>query len=236
MATPHIESKIDDIAPIVLMPGDPKRAKYIADNYLDEAKLVNEVRGMTAYTGFYNGKRITVFPSGMGIPSIGIYAHELFSFYNVEYIIRIGTMGSYVKDLNVGDVFLATKSYSNSSYIEVVDDKNKYPESSSYLNDIIVGVAKDENVDLKCGTIFSSDVFYSNDDYTFLSDKYNVDGVEMESFGLLKEAKRCGKDATTLCTVSDSFVTKVELTSEERQNNLDNMIKIALKASLKLEK
>ena len=236
MATPHIESKLEDIAPIVLMPGDPKRAKYIADNYLENVKLVNEVRGMTAYTGYYKGKRITIFPSGMGIPSIGIYSHELFSFYNVKYIVRIGTMGSYIEDLNVGDLFLATKSFSNSSYIEVVDDDNRYPESSSYINSIFVDTAKEEGIELKQGTVFSSDVFYSNETYTDISSKYKVDGVEMESFGLLKEAKRCGCEATTICTVSDSFVTKKELTSDERQNNLDNMIKIALESSLKFEK
>ena len=236
MATPHIESKIEDIAPIVLMPGDPKRAKYIADNYLTDVKLVNEVRGMTAYTGYYNNTRITVFPSGMGIPSIGIYSHELFSFYNVKYIIRIGTMGSYDKNLNVGDLFLATKSYSNSSYINVTDDNNKYPESSKYINNIILDTAKEENIKVKTGTIYSSDVFYTDEDYNDIREKYNVNGVEMESFGLLKEAKRTGKEGTTICTVSDSFVTKKELSSKERQNNLDNMIKIALKASLKLEK
>lgn len=236
MATPHIESKKEDIASIVLMPGDPKRAKYIADNYLSDVKLVNEVRGMTAYTGFYKDLKITIFPSGMGIPSMGIYAHELFDFYDVDYIIRIGTMGSYVDDLNVGDVFLATKSYSNSSYIEVTDDNNEYPESSTYMNDIIIDTAKEKNINVKTGTIFSSDVFYSNEEYTDISKKYNVMGVEMESFALLKEAKRTGKQATTICTVSDSFVTKIELTSEERQNNLDNMIKLALNSSLKLKK
>ena len=236
MATPHIESKVEDIASIVLMPGDPKRAKYIALNYLDNVKLVNEVRGMSAYTGYYENTRITIFPSGMGIPSMGIYSHELFNFYNVDYIIRIGTMGSYDKDLNVGDVFLATKSYSNSSYIEVIDDNNAYPESSTYINDIILKICEEEGMDIKTGTIYSSDVFYSNDDYREISKKYNVKGVEMESFALLMEAKRAGKEATTICTVSDSFVTKVELSSEERQNNLDNMIKIALKASLKLKK
>ena len=236
MATPHIESKLEDIASIVLMPGDPKRAKYIADNYLKDVKLVNEVRGMTAYTGYYEDVRLTVFPSGMGIPSIGIYSHELFSFYNVKYIIRIGTMGSYDENLNVGDVFLAAKSFSNSSYIDIVDKNNSYPESSRYLNNIIIQAAKDSNIDIKTGVIYSTDVFYDNDDYNNIRDKYGVMGVEMESFGLLKEAQRTGKEATTICTVSDSFVSKKELTSEERQNNLDNMIKIALNASLKIEK
>ncbi|MEE3342911.1 MAG: purine-nucleoside phosphorylase [Bacilli bacterium] len=235
MATPHIESKKDDIAKIVLMPGDPKRAEYIANNYLENVKLVNQVRGMTAYTGYYNGTKITVFPSGMGIPSIGIYSHELFSVYDVDYIIRIGTMGSYVKELNVGDVFLATKSFSNSSYIEVCEDNNQYPESSKYINNIIINTSQEKNIEIKTGTIFSTDVFYSNDKYTDISKKYNVMGVEMESFGLLKEAKRTGKQATTICTVSDSFVTKIELTSEERQNNLDTMIKLALDSCIKIK-
>ncbi|MBR3161721.1 MAG: purine-nucleoside phosphorylase [Bacilli bacterium] len=236
MATPHIESKLEDIAPIVLMPGDPKRAEYIAKKYLTKVKLINQVRGMMAYTGYYKNNRITIFPSGIGSPSMGIYAHELFSFYNVKYIIRIGTMGSYVKELNVGDVFLATKSYSNSAYIKVLDDNNRYPKSSDYLNKIIKETAKEENVNIKTGTVYSTDIFYSSKNYKDISKKFNVMGVEMESFSLLEEARRMNRDATTICTVSDSFVTKVELTSEERQNHLDNMIKLALNSSLKIKK
>ena len=152
MATPHIESKKEDIAKIVLMPGDPKRAEYIAKNYLTDIKLVNQVRGMTAYTGYYGNKRITIFPSGMGIPSMSIYSHELFNFYNVDYIIRIGTMGAYTKDLNIGDVVLAIKSYTDSSYDKIVDNyKDSYLASSEEINTNIISAAKELNIELKTG-------------------------------------------------------------------------------------
>lgn len=234
MKTPHIESNDRDIADVVIMPGDPKRAKYIADNYLDKSRLVNDVRGITAYTGYYKNKRITVFPSGMGIPSMGIYSHELFTFYNVKYIIRVGTMGSYSKKLNVGDVFLATSSYSNSSYNKIGNNHNRVLKSSNMLNDVIINTASENNIDLKMGRIYSSDIFYSEVFYKDIRKKYQVLGVEMESYGLLKEAMRCKREATTILTVSDSFETKVELSSEEREKNLDNMIRLALNSCLKL--
>lgn len=234
MKTPHIESEEKDIAKIVIMPGDPKRAEYIAKNYLEDSKLVNQVRGITAYTGNYQNKKITVFPSGMGIPSMGIYSHELFTFYNVDYIIRIGTMGSYTKDLNVGEVFLATSSYSNSSYNKLGKNHARLLKSSSKLNKLIEETAMEEKIDLKTGKIFSSDIFYGEIPYQEIRDKYQVSGVEMESYGLIKEAERAGKEATSILTVSDSFETKIELTSEEREKKLDNMIKLALKTSLKL--
>ena len=234
MKTPHIESDEKDIAKIVIMPGDPKRAEYIAKNYLEDSKLVNQVRGITAYTGYYQNKKITVFPSGMGIPSMGIYSHELFAFYNVDYIIRIGTMGSYTKELNVGEVFLATSSYSNSSYNKLGNNHARLLKSSSKLNKLIEETAKEEEIDIKTGRIFSSDIFYGDIPYQEIRDKYKVSGVEMESYGLIKEAMRNGKEATSILTVSDSFETRIELTSEEREKNLDNMIKLALKTSLKL--
>ena len=166
MATPHIESKLEDIAKIVLMPGDPKRAEYIAKNYLTDIKLVNEVRGMTAYTGYYENKRITIFPSGMGIPSMSIYSHELFNFYNVDCIIRIGTMGAYIEELNIGDVVLATKSYTDSSYDKIVDNyRNSYLSSSEEINKNILASAKELNIEVKTGTVYTSDVFYTPEDY-----------------------------------------------------------------------
>lgn len=237
MATPHIESKLEDIASIVIMPGDPKRAEYIAKNYLTDVKLVNEVRGMTAYTGFYENKRLTIFPSGMGIASMGIYAYELFNLYNVECIIRVGTMGSYIEELNVGDVVLATKSYTDSSFDRIRDNcRNTYLESSTDINELILNSAKELGIEIKMGTIYTTDVFYSSEDYRKVCKKHDVIGVEMETFALLQEAMLANKKATSIFTVSDSFVTKEELTSEEREKNLDNMIKIALKTSLNLEK
>ena len=235
MAIPHIESKLEDIAKIVLMPGDPKRAEYIAKNYITDIKLVNEVRGMTAYTGYYENKRITIFPSGMGIPSMSIYSHELFNFYNVDCIIRIGTMGAYIEELNIGDVVLATKSYTDSSYDKIVDNyRNSYLSSSEEINKNILASAKELNIEVKTGTVYTSDVFYTPEDYKKIKKEHNVIGVEMESFALFQEAKIANKKASAIFTISDSFVKKEELTSEEREKKLDNMIKIALKTSLKI--
>ena len=147
MPTPHIESNPNDIASIVIMPGDPNRAKYIADNYLENVKLINQIRGMDAYTGYYQNKKITVFPSGMGIPSIGIYAYELFNNYNVDYIIRIGTMGAYDPNLKLGDVILADCAYSDSSFANVQSDYQKnYLYSSEKINDNIIKTAKENKI------------------------------------------------------------------------------------------
>lgn len=235
MPTPHIESKLEDIAKIVLMPGDPKRAEYIAKNYLTDIKLVNEVREMTAYTGYYKNKRITIFPSGMGIPSMSIYSHELFNFYDVDCIIRIGTMGAYIEELNIGDVVLATKSYTDSSYDKIVDNyRNSYLSSSEEINKNILDSAKELGIEVKTGTVYTSDVFYTPVDYKKIQKDHNVIGVEMESFSLFQEAKLANKKGAAIFTISDSFVKKEELTSEEREKNLDNMIKIALKTSLKI--
>ena len=236
MPTPHIESKKEDIAKVVLMPGDPKRAKYIADNYLDNVKLVNSIRGMTAYTGYYKDNLITVFPSGMGIPSVGIYSYELFTEYDVEKIIRIGTFGAYIPELNLGDIVLVDKSVSDSSYARFQNgyDKN-YILSDLNINSVIEDVAKKLDIKIKKGSIYSTDVFYEKESkWKERVDEYGVMGVEMETFGLFHNAIVTNKKATALLTVSDSFCTNAELTSEERQNNLDEMIKLALNASLKL--
>lgn len=235
MPTPHIESNPNDISNIVIMPGDPKRAKYIADNYLTNVKLVNQVRGMNAYTGYYENKKITIFPSGMGIPSIGIYAYELFNNYNVDYIIRIGTMGAYDPNLKLGDVILTQRSYSDSSFAKVQSDyQENYLDSSKKINDAILKTVKENNDNIKLGNIFTSDVFYEKKDYKQKVSDYNVLGIEMETFGLLQTAKISNKNATSILTVVNSFNFEEELTSLEREKKLDNMIKIALKTSLNL--
>ena len=236
MATPHIESNKEDIAKIVLMPGDPKRALYIAENFLTDYKLVNNVRGMTAYTGKYKGRIITVFPSGMGNPSMGIYSYELFSEYNVDVIIRIGTVGAYKEELKVGDVLLIDNSVSNSSFAKVQSnfDDNKI-SSNRFLNDVIDSCAKELNVKVVRGDIFCCDVFYEqNADFRDYVNKYNVMGVEMESFALFHTASILNKKATALVTVSNSFCNSYELTSEERETKLNEMITLALESSLKL--
>ena len=236
MATPHNEAGINDIAKKVIMPGDPLRAKFIAENFLTDYKLVNTVRNMYAYTGMYKGKELTVMASGMGMPSMGIYSYELFKFYNVENIIRIGTAGSYVKDLNIYDMFLVEKAYSESNYAHTQNGETKnILESSKELNNIIKDTAKELNMNLQTGTVHSSDVFYQeNNNYEDLVEKYNTKAVEMESFALLHNANVLNRRAACLLTISDSFITNEETTSEERQTHFDQMMVLALESALKL--
>ncbi len=236
MATVHIESKKEDIANIVLMPGDPKRAQYIADKFLTDVKLVNSVRGMTAYTGYYKNKKVTVFPSGMGNPSMGIYSYELLNEYDVDYIIRIGSCGAYNPDLKLGDVILVKESYSDSMYGRILDDcKDSVIASSSYLNDVITKTSHDINMKLVEGRIYSSDVFYErNNDYKQKVKEHNVLGVEMETFSLFNNARVLGKNVTALLTVSDSFCFTDKMNSEEREKNLNDMIILSLESCLKL--
>lgn len=232
----HIESKKEDISNVVLMPGDPKRCEYIARKFLANARIVNNVRGMTAYTGYYKSKKITLFPSGMGIPSMGIYSYELFKDYDVNTIIRIGTMGAYT-NLNLKDIVLVTNSITDSNYGRYLCN---YPniniESNIELNNIIENTSNEINTKIVKGNIFSSDVFYEqNGNYQDKVNKYNVLGVEMESFALFINAKLLGKKASTLLMVSDCFLTNGKLTSMEREQGLDNLIILALESSLKLQ-
>lgn len=233
--TAHIESRKDDVASTVLMPGDPKRCEYIAKKFLSNARLINAVRGMTAYTGYYKSKKITLFPSGMGMPSMGIYSYELFNDYNVNNIIRIGTMGSYT-DLKLKDIVLVTNSFTNSNYGKVLCGyQNNFISGDVSLNSIIESVAKEKNILINKGNIFSSDVFYEqNNDYRKKVQMMEVLGVEMESFALFVNAKFLGKKAACLLMVSDSFNYSDKLTSAERERGLDNLIILALETSLKL--
>ena len=233
MATPHIESKLEDIAPVVLMPGDPLRAKYIADNFLENVKQVNSVRNMLAYTGIYKGQRVTVFASGMGIPSIGIYSYELYHFYNVEKIIRIGTCGSFHPDIKLLDVILSKGAFCKTYFNKLLDGgEEDYMESSPSLNQLIEETAKRDGKNLKVGKTITSDVFdvYCDDKELFRSNfpKDDFLSVEMEAFGLFYIAKKLGKEAACLMTVVDSLFDKRSLTSEDRQNSLNEMITIAL--------
>ena len=231
----HIESNINDIAKTVLMPGDPKRCEYIAKKFLSNAKIINNVRGMTAYTGYYKSKQITVFPSGMGIPSMGIYSYELFKEYNVENIIRIGTMGSYT-NLQLKDIVLVENSITNSNYGRYLCNyQNININSNAELNSKIELSAQELNLKINKGNIYSSDVFYEqNNNFQEKVAKYSVLGVEMESFALLLNAKLLNKKATTLLMVSDSFIFVDKLSSLEREQGLDNLIILALEASLKI--
>ena len=234
--TPHIEAKKGEIAKTVLMPGDPLRAKHIAETYLENYKLVNNVRGMFAYTGTYKGKEVTVMASGMGMPSIGIYSYELFKFYDVENIIRVGSAGSYVSDLNIYDVVLVDSCYSESSFAKTQNDcEDNILSSNDELNNIIVETAKETNKKLFVERIHSSDVFYKeNNKYPELVEKYGVKAVEMESFALFHNAKVLNKKATCLLTISDSFITKEETTSEQRQTSFNEMITLALDSAIKM--
>ena len=236
MATVHIESNREDISDIVLMPGDPKRSEYIAKNFLKDYKLVNSVRGMTAYTGYYKDRLVTIFPSGMGNPSMGIYSYELFKEYGVENIIRIGSTGGYSEKLKLNDVILVTESYSESTYGLVLDDyKNKNIISSNDLNLVIESTAKDNNIDLVKGKIFCSDAFYEKDyDYKERVKELDVLGIEMETFALFNNARKFGKNATALLTVSDLFFSSEKLSSLDREKNLNDMIILALESCLKL--
>ena len=235
--TVHIESKKEDIAEVVLMPGDPLRAKYIADKFLTDYKLVNRVRNMFAYTGYYKDKRVTVFASGMGVPSIGIYSYELYKFYDVKKIIRIGTSGSFNKDIKVKDVVLSSGAYCKSYFDQLFDGEDiDYIESSKSLNDTIINTANSLNIPLKIGKTITSDVFdlYSDSMEKFKSNFPEDDylATEMEAFGLFYMASKFKREATCLLTVVDSFYDKNSLTSEEREKSLDQMITLALEAAI----
>ena len=236
MATVHIESKKEDIAKIVLMPGDPKRSEYIAKNFLKDYKLVNSVGGMTAYTGYYKDRLITIFPSGMGCPSMGIYSYELFKEYGVEAIIRIGSCGAYDKKLELNDVILVTGSYSESDYARELDGtKDKLVKSDSSLNNIIESTAKNNNQKIVKGNIYCSDAFYEKEyDYNQRCKDKEVLGIEMETFALFNNARKFDKKGAALLTVSDLFFSDEKLSSLEREKKLNDMIVLALESSLKL--
>ena len=237
MPTVHIESKRDEIANIVLMPGDPNRSEYIAKKYLKDYKLVNSVRGMKAYTGYYKDKLITVFPSGMGNPSMGIYSYELYKDYGVDCIVRIGSCGGYSERLKLKDVILVSGSYSESNYAYQMNGyKDKLIESDNTVNNIIESTAKTLDKRIVKGNIYCCDAFYEMDyDYKDRVKKLDVLGIEMESFALFSNAKKFNKKAACLLTVSDLFFSDEKLSSLEREKELNDMIVLALESCLKLQ-
>ena len=236
--TAHNNAKVGDIAKTVLLPGDPLRAKYIAENFLEDYRLVNDVRNMYAYTGTYKGKEITVMASGMGMPSAGIYVYELYKFYGVESIIRIGSAGAYTDDLNLLDVVLVNGSYTegNFSYnMNNLDDH--FVLASSELNNKIMETAKNNGQELVVCNTACTEVFdpYIEDVNVFVNrfpKEYNIKAAEMEAFAVFYVAKTLNKKAACLLTVVDSLVKKESLTSEQRQKSLNDMIKLALDSSL----
>ncbi len=234
--TPHIEAKKGEIASVVIMPGDPLRARMIAEKYLENAKLVTAVRGILGFTGTYKGKEVTVIASGMGCPSIGIYSYELYHEYEVDSIIRIGSVGAYTKDLNLYDVVLVDSVYSDSTFAKVqngTDDSIMYPNLE--LNEAISKTALKRQIPLATGKIYCSDVFYSDIiDFRKMYRENHCIGVEMESFALFHNANQLHKKAACLLTVSNNFETGAETTSEERQKAFLGMIELALETSLTL--
>ena len=229
--TPHIDSQAGAFAATVLMPGDPQRAKFIADNFLQDVVQVNSVRGMLGYTGTYNGRAISVMGSGMGMPSIGIYSYELFSSYNVERIIRIGSCGSYTPDLNLYDVIIADDAWSESTFARTQGvSEADILEASPALVAELESHAKALQIDYTKGRIHSSDVFYRQnfDDYQTIRDQHGCHAVEMEAFALFANAQATNKQAACVLTVSDSLVTHEATTAAEREQAFTNMMKIAL--------
>ena len=233
MTTPHINATDDAFYKTVLMPGDPLRAKYIAENYLDNAKLVTDVRGMLGFSGTFKKKGISVMGSGMGIPSIGIYAHELYSFYGVENIIRIGSCGGYSEDVDVGSIIAAQGACTNSNFLSQYGLEGTYaPIADFSLLLKAHETAEKMGIKLDVGNILSSDTFYSQDTEAWKKWKdMGVLGVEMESAGLYAIASKLGKKALGIFTVSDHFIhTGHDMTSAERERSLDEMIRLSLEA------
>jgi purine-nucleoside phosphorylase len=229
--TPHIAAKLGDFAKTVLMPGDPKRAKFIADHFLTDVVLVNDVRNMLGFTGFYKGKRVSVMGSGMGMPSIGIYSYELFAGYQVDTIIRIGTAGAYQKDLNLHDLVFAQTASTNSQWASQfsLQGGTFSPPGDFDLLTSGVQVAKQRAIPFKVGNILSSDIFYDASPEQWKKwEALGVLAVEMETYALYTNALRLGKKALAMMMISDSFHFHTILTPEQRETSLKAMIEVAL--------
>ena len=227
--TPHINAGKDDFAKTVLMPGDPLRAKFIAENFLTEARLVNNVRGIQGYTGYYNGKRVSVMASGMGMPSIGIYSYELFNFYGVDNIIRVGSAGAISNELKLRDIVIAMSASYNSVYANQFDLPGTFAPTASYsLLKKAVDEAEKQGLNYKVGNILSNDLFYDDSASTLKWQKMGVLAVEMESAALYMNAARAGKNALCICTISDCLFNNDKCSAEERQNSFTQMMKLAL--------
>ena len=230
MATAHNSADIKDIAKTVIMPGDPLRSKFIAENFLENARLINNVRGIQGYTGTYKGKLITVMASGMGNPTMGIYSYELFKFYDVERIIRIGSIGAMSKDIKIKELIVAEKTYTNTNYnnFYINNGGEGYVSGSQELISSAVKIADQLGFKYHIGNTLCSDTFYTDEDEIAKAQKNNLLGVEMESAALYINARRLNKQALCICTVSNNLITGEETTSEERQIAFTDMMKVAL--------
>ena len=237
--TPHINAPAGAFAKTVLLPGDPKRAKYIAEKFLQDAELVNDVRGVQGYTGLYKGIKVSVMASGMGMPSMGIYSYELFNAYDVQNIIRVGSIGSINEDVNLKDIVVATSASTNSNYGKQFHLDGIISGAASYklvkkVDEVVERMGLSSKV--RFGQILSSDTFYTDEKENDLKwAKMGVIGVEMEAYSLYLNAARAGKNALCMATVSDQLVKKQYLTAEERQLSFDEMLTVALEAAIELE-
>lgn len=238
MSTPHINAEKGDFGKTVLMPGDPLRAKFIAETFLTDAKLVNNVRGIQGYTGYYNGVKVSVMASGMGMPSIGIYSYELYEFFGVEQIIRIGSAGSIREDVQVRDLVIAQGACTNSAYGEQFHLRGNFaPIADFTLLRTCVEQAEKLGLTYHVGNLLSSDTFYdAGEGDTLAWGKMGVAAVEMEAAALYMNAARCGKRALAICTVSDSMITGEATSAEERQNTFTDMMRLALATAVEMEK
>ena len=242
MATPHINANLGDFAKTVLMPGDPLRAKFIAENFLENAKLVNNVRGIQGYTGTYKGVPVSVMASGMGMPSMGIYSYELFSFFGVENILRVGSAGALNENIKIRDIVLGMGACTNSSYGEQYALPGTFAPIASYkVLKTCVEVAEEMGCSYHVGNLLSSDTFYSDlstlpkeFDPNALWAKMGVMAIEMEAAALYMNAARLNKNALAICTISDHIMTGEATTSEERQNTFTEMMKLALETAIRL--
>lgn len=235
MSTPHNSAVKGDIAKVVLMPGDPLRAKFIAETFLEEVVQFNAVRNMFGYTGLYKGQKVSVMGSGMGMPSIGIYSYELYNQYGVESIIRVGSAGAYTDEIDLFDVVLADSAYSESSFAKTAFDYDEdVLEPSMLLNDKLKASAKVLGIPIIEARIHSSDVFYRDGGVTFqeIFEETGSVCVEMESFALFANAKKLNKHAACILTISDSLVTHKVTSADERQNSFTQMMEIALNAAI----
>lgn len=236
MGTPHNDGKKNDVAKVVLMPGDPLRAKLIAEKYLEDAICYTTVRNVYGYTGTYKGTKISVQASGMGCPSMGIYSYELYSYYDVDSIIRIGSAGAFSKNAKLGDLLMAQGIATDSSYADQYKLPGTYtPTADFHLLETAVNSCRNNNIPFTVGTVLSSDVFY-NDNLTYKEDwsKMGVLAAEMESMALYCNAARLGKKALCMLTVSDQLVTDEHMSTEERQTSFKNMIIAALETAINL--
>lgn len=231
--TAHNSAAVGDIAKTVIMPGDPLRAQYIAENFLEDAVCYNKVRGMLGYTGYYKGKRVSVQGHGMGIPSIGIYTYELFNFYDVDNIIRVGSAGSISSKVSVNDIVLAMGACTNSNYGSQYQLNGVFAPTASYhlLKKAEELANKVDGVNVHIGSVLSSDMFYNDSKDTLSWNKLGVLAVEMEASALYMNAARAGKNALCMLTISDELLTGHELSSEQRQTGFGKMIQIALEVA-----